>query len=337
MQASVLKDLRALTEDFVPQEMLHRDGQLLAIRDCLKPVLEAGKARNAFLYGEPGTGKTSMSRYVLEELEKYSGSVLTAYVNCWVYPSRFKVYYSIIEAFGKALSVHRKGTPTDELYDLLERLAQKQPCIIVMDEVDQLEDDKVVYDLLQAGFGLLLISNSSTALFDFDSRVRSRLAGVDQIEFPKYKDSEVAGILKARAGYALVPGSVKRVQLERIAGLANGDARAAIAMLKSAAELAESQDSEKILDSHIQGMGARKPARPEDSLNQHQRLLYEAVKAGSSGPGEVYAAYEKACKAKGIEPLVERTLRKYLDKLVRYRLLAVEGEGRWRVFSPKDS
>ena len=174
----IIKDARVLTERFIPREVSHRDGQLQAIRDNLNPLLEGGSSRNSFLFGAPGTGKTCMARYVAEELSTYSTSILSGYVNCWECSSRFNVLYSILQQFGLALAVHRKGTPTDELMDVLRKKLEKHPSVIILDEADQLEDDKVLYDLTTLpNTCLILISNLPSALASADPRVRSRLYG----------------------------------------------------------------------------------------------------------------------------------------------------------------
>ena len=64
----IIKDARVLKEEFIPSRVLHREGQLDAIRNCLKPTLKEMEPRNIFIFGSPGTGKTCISRYVAEEL-----------------------------------------------------------------------------------------------------------------------------------------------------------------------------------------------------------------------------------------------------------------------------
>ena len=140
---TIIKDLRVLTEHFIPRRIIHRDGQLQAIRDNLKPLVEGEIPRNSFLSGPPGTGKTCMSQYVVDELKAYA-STLSAYVNCWSYPSRFKILYNILQSLGHNF-LNRKGTPTDELIDILKNKVKTRPCVIILDEADQLEDEKILF------------------------------------------------------------------------------------------------------------------------------------------------------------------------------------------------
>jgi orc1/cdc6 family replication initiation protein len=335
---AIIKDIRVLTEHFIPSRIIHRDGQLKTIRDDLKPILDDQKPRNIFLYGNSGTGKTCISKYVVEELRSYS-SILHSYVNCWEFPSRFKILFNILQDLGFTSLVHRKGTPTDELLDSLRNRLKGKYGVIILDEVDQLEDDKVLYDLLQfERVCLILISNSETALYRVDPRIRSRLASLDSVSFPSYKTDEIFDILKDRVEFALFPFVVKNSQLERIAEISNGDARVAIDILRVAAEQSESSDLSKISDksidhalSKVQFLGKSKTL---NKLNVHQKILYQIIKEkGKIKPLELYKEFYSRCKLRKVNPLVERTLRKYLEKMVYYGLIHSQGKGRWRSYS----
>ena len=181
-QNTIIKDLRVLTEHFIPRRIIHRTGQLEAIRDNLKPLTEEQIPRSSFLYGPPGTGKTCISQYIVDELKAYS-PVLSAYVNCWSYPSRFNILYNILQSLGHHF-IHRKGTPTDELIDLLKIKLKNKSCVIILDEADQLEDDKILYDLLEMDkICLILIANTENIFYSSEPRIRSRLQVTERINF----------------------------------------------------------------------------------------------------------------------------------------------------------
>lgn len=329
----IIQNLRVLTEYFIPRRVVHREGQLESIRNNLKPLTQDRKPRNSFLFGEPGTGKTCISLYVLEELKSYA-PVYSSYVNCWRYPSRFRVLYKILQDLGSVLCAHRKGTPTDELLDLVSIKLKEKPCVVIMDEVDQLEEDKVLYNLMEMeSICLIFIANKETVFYNVDPRIRSRLSGTESIEFPSYTPSEIFDILKDRVEWGLVPGVVRNRQLERIALFSNGDARKAIEILRISAEIAESSDSNYIKDKHISS--AMKNIRDSqnkiiEDLNIHQKLLYNIIKKrGEIRPSELYKEYCLLCKEK---PLQERTIRKHLEKMNRYGIIRSVGSGRWRIY-----
>lgn len=332
----VIKNSDTFSDDFIPDQLSHRDGQIKAIRDDLKPILNKQPGRNIFLYGPPGTGKTCTSNYVTKELEQEGISRI--YINCWETQKRFKVLYEILEKLGMKLAIHAKGTATHELLDKLKiRLKDKQT-VIILDDVDQLEDDKILYDLVTTpNISLILIANIETALMETDPRVRSRFASADNLEFPKYTTSEIADILKERASSGLVPNSVKRSQLEEIADSSAGDCRIAINILRIAAEDAEQANTGKITEEHIEkALPTAKKHKKEKSievLNDHQKILYLVIKNGEIQPGELHARYKTECSRKSLEPIKERTIRKYLEKMVQYNLILAKGETKWRVYS----
>ena len=69
-EASIIKNSEVLISGFIPERVIHREGQIKTLRDDLLPLLNGNQPRNAFLWGDPGTGKTVLSRYLLSELKK---------------------------------------------------------------------------------------------------------------------------------------------------------------------------------------------------------------------------------------------------------------------------
>lgn len=335
---TIIRDARVLKQGFIPSRVVHRDGQLDAMRSCVKPVLKDMEPRSIFIWGVPGTGKTCLSRYVSEELSAYSASVQSSYINCWECSSRFKILYSILQDMGLTLSVHRKGTPTDELLDSLRKRLKERYCVIILDEVDKLEDDRVLYDLSTSpGACLVMLSNSETSLHGTDPRVRSRLASAEHIEFPAYKDDEIIGILRDRREWGLLPGVISNSQLERIASASGGDSRLAIDTLRIVAEDAENQDLEKIPDRLIEKALPRAAQNSTERnlgmLAPHQKLILGIMESGPMDGGELFRRFTAMAKAKGVDSVVDRTFRNYLDRLVRAGLVKSEGDSRWRKYS----
>lgn len=332
----IIRNVEVLTEEFIPSRVVHRDGQLKTIRDILKPILDDQTPRNAFLHGDPGTGKTCIVRYVVEELEKEK-HVFYSYVNCWSYSSRYKILYNLLHDIGLVASIHRKGMPTDELIDKLKSKIKDEFFVVILDEVDRLTDDKILYDLINIkNICLILISNKETALHKIDSRIRSRLASAENIHFPKYRDNEIFEILKDRAEWGLMPNVVKNHQLERIAEQSSGDARVAIGMLRSVAEQAENNDTKRIPNEYIKSIPKEKDyVRKEASqLNSYQKIILDLLEKNKKmDAGDLFENFQGEVQKNNLERVVDRTFRKYTDVLVKRGLVTSSGQGRWRVYS----
>ncbi len=337
-ERGIIKNPDVLSEDFIPSVITHRDGQLKALRDNLAPLTEKGPARNSFLYGPPGTGKTLLSRFLISEL-KEQVPILHSYINCWTFSSRFNILYKILEDCGERLKIYRSGMATDELLVLLKKKAALKPILVILDEVDRAEDEKILYDLLSIpNVCLVLIANSETVFSALDDRIRSRIAMAERIEFQRYKTQEIFEILLERAEYGLVPVSFSKIQISKIAGFSGGDARVGINMLRSIAEEAERRDMERITDSLVdetvsKSFASAKEGRLEQ-LNEHQKIMLEIVKAKERiSSSDLLSELQKESVLRDIEPIAERTFRKYMDILLSAGLVKAVGEGRWRVYS----
>ena len=332
---SIIKDLRALTESFIPNRIMHRDGQIQQIRDNLAPLIDDKKPRNMFLYGPPGTGKTTLSKYVLDELQAHV-TALTSYVNCWSYSSEFKILYNILQDF-KDVFIHRQGVPADELLDRLRNKARSKPCIIILDEVDHIESDKILYELLNLNVCLIMIANNESALYSMEERVRSRTASADSISFPAYSEQEIFDIIKDRSNLGLVSGRADTLLLKKIAALSKGDCRFAIDMLRIAADEAEKKGMEKMQPELVDKFATKiKAATPSamEKLNDYQKIIYNIISDGDEIKShELHKKFEKLCSEKKLEIIHERTVRKHLERLEQYKLISAIGTGNGRIYS----
>ena len=61
-----------LSIDYVPNYLPHRDKQIRKIGLILATALKGGVPSNILCYGQTGTGKTAVAKYVLDELQRKS-------------------------------------------------------------------------------------------------------------------------------------------------------------------------------------------------------------------------------------------------------------------------
>ncbi|MFC7116553.1 Cdc6/Cdc18 family protein [Natronoarchaeum sp. GCM10025703] len=335
----MIRDARVLRAGFVPREVEHRDAQVNHLSSVLEPITNGEPADTALVTGPSGTGKTCISKFVTERLREEVLDVEGTYVNCWRNYTRFRALYQILDDLGKTIDIHRQSTPHDELIERLQQYDGPR-AVIILDEVDQLEDPGVLYDLHSLPqFAIICIANKEEELYSrVDDRLVSRLRSSEHVRMDKYHDEQLYDILAARAKWGLDPDVVDDDQLYRIADAAAGDARLAIGILRTAASTADRENHERITDGLLRDAAgdARAQIRQKslDSLTPHQQVVYEIVREhGPLGPSEIHDRYSEEID----DPRTKRTIRTYLSKMAQYNLLEAAGTSRDREYSLVDS
>jgi chromosomal replication initiation ATPase DnaA len=185
----------------VPESIVHRDDAVNQLSSVLEPVASGGQTDTVLITGPPGSGKTATAKYTVDTLCRENAGVDAVYINCWEDHSPFQTLYRILDALDGATDIHRQSTATDVVLDRL-REYDEQHCMLLLDEVDQLDDEDLLYDLLNLSrFSLLLIVNRETALLDgLDDRLASRLGGCERIRLAGYSVVQLTDILAEQAG-----------------------------------------------------------------------------------------------------------------------------------------
>jgi len=200
--------------------------------------------------------------------------------------------------------------------------------VVILDEVDQLRENKVLYDLHEIrGISWIGIANREVDLLaDLDERVTSRISVAYRVNFDSYGEDAITEILSRRAREGLGPNAVDEDVLRRIAHLSEGDARQAIAGLRVAARMASREGLAAIPGRLVEEAvaDAEREVRQKtiSKLNTHQRALYEVL-AEEDGliQKELYARYQEAHD----DPVTLRYLREnHLPKLEHYNLVDVK-------------
>ncbi len=330
----MITDARVLRTGFVPREVEHRDAEVTHLTEILAPLTDGNPADTTLLLGPSGVGKTCLAKYTAEQLRQEVLDVEYQYVNCWQNFSEFRTLYRILEGLGKTVDIHRQSTPRDELFERL-RTYDGPPCVVILDEADQLEDKRLLYTLHELPqFSMLLIANRERELFaNADERLTSRLTGCERVRFDRYDSDELVSIMDARVKWGLEEEAIERAQLATIADAAAGDARVGLSILRTAARQAhqeyESEITDEILDASIPEARAERHEKDVETLTPHQKTLYEIIEERDAiSPNELYEEYRERMD----DPKTDRTVRNYLSKMDQYDIIEAEGTSRDRTY-----
>jgi cell division control protein 6 len=326
-----------LQNTYQPEDIPHRSKQINQIASILAPVLRGERSSNLFLYGKTGTGKTLSIQYVKEELLKRikkdaDFKLKIEYLNCKlkkVSDTEYRILAELIKKFGG--EVPTTGLPTQAVYDkFIETIdSEKQLIVLILDEIDQ-TTKKISNDFLynltrlnpelsKSQICLVGISNNLTFLDELDPRVKSSLSE-EEIVFPPYNALQLQDILTKRAEDVFKAGVMEEGVIAKCAALAareHGDARRALDLLRIAGELAERDNSKKILIKYIDE--ANEKIERDKILDviksepkQFQLVLNSIIQLSEKNPqhhlftGEVYNFYRELCIKHKLEILTQR-------------------------------
>jgi Cdc6-like AAA superfamily ATPase len=149
---------------------------------------------------------------------------------------------------------------------------------------------------------------------------------------------EIGDILRGRADAGLTQDAVDEGTLGVIADLAAGDARLAIALLRRAAERAETEGLDSLSPGLVEAVSDSATTEVHDRnvalLSTQQRLLYEIIsESGRISAAELHSRYEERSSS----PKARSTRRRYLSSLERYGLIEQHGATRDSSYEPVGS
>ncbi len=277
-----LQEATGLSLSDAPTAAIHRDTEIDQLTGILEPLTVGSEADAVLVTGPTGSGKTHTVKYAVDQLCQQNPGLNAVYVNCWEDHSPFQTLYRILDQLESTVDIHRKSTPRDVLIDRL-RTHDDQPCVAILDEVDQLDEKDLLYDLLNLpGFLLLLIANREEDLLEgIDERLVSRLGGCERLSLDRYTVDELVDILRESTDTERIAEDLERRELEAVAEAVNGDARVAITTLKVATRRVKSESEGRITEYIVKDAlpEARQEVRRNniDGLTTHQRAVFRVI------------------------------------------------------------
>ncbi len=272
LSSSVIKNLKALDFDYVPEELPHRTEQLKMLAQIFKPVLSR-VAQNAIVRGPVGTGKTVITKKFCQTLintaRKQGKFIEYVHINCRKRSTNSMVLIGILNHFDERFP--DRGFSVQEMLQILKKQLDRRDAqlLLVLDEADALikkSGCNLIYDLTRFTdetsksdnpISIIMISQKNL-IEDLDETVLSTFKRSNLITLNKYQSNELFDIINQRVDIAFHSNVVTLDSMNLIADIAGelGDARFAIELLWKAGICADQQHVQKVVPEHIRAAKA---------------------------------------------------------------------------------
>ena len=263
---SLFRDPDVFEIDYIPDQFLYRDAQTTELSHLIRPAARGGRPLNSVLKGLPGTGKTTCTRTIFNQIEEQTTPIIPIHVNCQFENTRYavlsQIYYTLTKS--RPSGVGRSFTT------LFSAIAKKitetgSVLVIALDDANYLlyenELNNLLYLLLRSHetfpktrIGVtVIISDMDIELWrELDSRVMSVFAPTE-IYFPAYTTPEVRHILEERIQQGFYPNVVSDDVFDLIVETTQsvGDMRVGLDLLKRSALNAERDAARAIEEEHV--------------------------------------------------------------------------------------
>lgn len=349
--SSIFEQREALLEEWTPDELVGRDTELQRYHAALQPVINNETPSNIFLYGKSGVGKTAATRHILHALERDSASVdeldlHTIEINCDGLNSSYQVAVSLVnELRDPRKQISNTGYPQASVYQFLFEELDKigGTVLIVLDEVDHIQDDSLLYklprarsngDMSDVKLGVIGISNDLDFRNQLSSKVRSSLCE-KEVSFSAYDAEELRLVLEQRESVAFKDDVLENGVIAMCAAYGakdSGDARQALDLLLEAGDLARERNDAFVTEAHVRE--ARQRLQTDQvvegirNYSDHgQFVLYALTVLGKRNETpartkDVLQTYKQIVTEEGLDPVSERSVRDYLRELEQLGIIS---------------
>lgn len=339
--SQIFKNKEVLRPSYVPSFLPHREKQIRELASILVPALRGETPSNVFIYGKTGTGKTAVANFtgkkLMEKGKEMDVPIHFIYINCEIVDTQYRILQNITNHFIRGWNerVPFTGWPTDEVYARLIKSIDKARgvTIIVLDEVDKVKGDEVLYNLsrinndLKVGRASVIgISNDLKFTEFLDPRVKSSL-GEENLVFPPYTADELKDILNERVKLAFKENTIDESVVALCAAKAaqeHGDARRALDLLRVSAEIAERLGDTVVKEKHVRlaedKIELDRITEIIRTLPIQTKIVLKAAVIGTKvyeelNTGDLYNIYRDICKEGGYNVLTQRRIADIISEL----------------------
>lgn len=354
---SIFVDEGKLENNFLPNELPHREKELLLLAQLFLPILSLQNSisKNILVIGDSGIGKTAtvklFGKRLKEAAEKRGISLNFVIVNCRREKTSYNILLRIVKTMDKKFP--RRGYSPSDLLDILEDFVKIKNVylLLVLDEIDYLikNDTDLVYSLVRLNddsnnipqrFSIIGIVKNLSCINDLDSGTLSTIQK-NIIRFANYSRDQIFDIIKYRAGISLKKDVVSDdlINLVSDTTFIKGDIRYGVNLLWKAGKVAESKNLSKITEECIEL--ANRDLFPIQNHNilaemNTQKLVFlfnivnylRKSKKSLIPLIETLKPYYTTCKNIGVKPLSNSQLWNYLQEYKNKNFITVEAENK---------
>ncbi len=362
-ESKIFADYHYLTPDFHPQELIGREIQIHQIwNELLYTLRRPMVPKFYFLYGLPGTGKTETMNLLISMLNRWvseSNMVkpLIYFNNCAIYNTPYRILRELCLIL--KLNIPTTGISIEDVFAQFLRSLKNQKIphlILILDELDHFltkkkQADQLLYKFIRfpaskemsIQISIFGITNDLSLKSSFDSRILSSTNPLETY-FPPYSAIELQKILYHRASNAFKPHVLTSGTVELIAAhfaQNDGDCRKAIAVLRTAGEIADRSNTSNVTENHARSALKKyheiKKQEIINSLPCQSQIILRAIqnlqaKKKNFGyiTGDVYNEYNTICLNSNCPVLSLRQFSNHIKNLEKLNLINTE-----RVFRGK--
>jgi cell division control protein 6 len=218
---SVFRNQEIFNINYFPELVQCRDKELKSILINIKPLLSNNKVLNTIIMGNTSTGKTTVIKHALLEIEQYT-DIKTCYLNCNIQNTARKCYFQMF----KVLFGHnpRNNVSTEIIQEELMEKLEEESFILVIDDMNYLskqDSNKLINELLRANefyhsnLAIIIIVNNISFKYSLEKNAQSVLQ-CNEVEFKDYTVNEMYSILKCRCELGFKKGVITDEQIMKI-------------------------------------------------------------------------------------------------------------------------
>lgn len=358
-QGSIFSDKTQLDSNIIPEDIQGREMHIKRLVSLLLQYRQGYVVPVISAYGRSGSGKSTVVKFVCESLDEIS----YRFVNLRKSRTIFGAANVILGELGQPSLKSANGLDQavkkieEGILEVLQK-EKKKFFVLALDEYDAIFYDKrnrpsdFVYKLLvlgeslkSQGFLVCIITISNNILYDYelDDRVRSRI-GNTEVFFDPYKKEKVLDILRKRAGKAFAKKIDDNILVKcaEMSSSEHGDARRAIDLLRTAADLASYEKKDVSLEHLKLAHDRLERDRTEFVIRYasvHMKVLCMALARLSYltdqewyPTSRIFRQYQRLCmkNASTPEPLVYRRISELLVELENSGLVVAQSKSRGR-------